>query len=192
MVDVKEFHESKHSAYSFELASLIEESQFECEEVLVEQEYGEYMNFDNFQHIKGKEYGDLDVLVETDEGCLYIEVKTNPSDEDILDGKKQMAKAAYLLEDVDYTISLTDEEINQLTSEKISKWDLQTSMFEPDLWYLTLDDAQKTKPKQYELPQHEKNLDPSDFNVESDFAWSDKEVKVENLPDKMPRANIAL
>lgn len=76
-MDVKD-HQIKHSLYCEKLKKLVEASELDCGEVLVEQDYGEYMDFKAMEKTGGRTYGDFDLLVELGEEYLCIEVKTSP------------------------------------------------------------------------------------------------------------------
>lgn len=165
---------------------MIEESSLESSQVLTEQTYGELMDFESFEHEAGQVYGDLDVLADLDGSYLYIEVKTNPSQQDLSKSEEQLAKAAYLLDPIEYTVSLTDSQIDQLTVQEISEWDLDSSQFDPPLYQLTLKDAQKSKPGKY-TPSENNDSDILEVDIKNEFEWSSDEVMTENLPNQWPR-----
>lgn len=179
-MNAKENPQTKHLNYAKNLAQKIENSSLKYEEISIEQAYGEYMDFQDFEHKSGQEYGDIDILIEKTEGNLYIEIKTNPKPEDLKCAKQQEAKAAYLLDSIEYTCTLTDKEIDQLTAQEISNWNLEHTKFEPPLEHLQEKDKDKNKPQKHQQTQ-QTGSEP-DFHIENDFTWESKEVQTENLP----------
>jgi len=179
-VDAKD-HQHKHTKYCKKLAQLLEDSSLQTTEIYIEQPYGEYIDPNTLEHKSGQEYGDLDVLVGLGEKYLNIEVKTNPSKEDLTHSQEQLAKAAYHLEPIEYTLTLTDSEIEKITPQDIENWNLNKNKFNKPTKHLTLKDAQKTLPQPYQPTKNQEEYE-IDTDLQNNFQWETEEVQTQNLP----------
>lgn len=188
-VDTKD-HSTNHSKYCQKLVNLIKQSDFEYDNLYTEAEYGEVMDFDSMKWVSGQLHGDLDILLETTDGDLYIEVKTNPIPQDLEKGISQQAKAAYLLDFVDYTIMLEDEEIDQLNLDKITDWLEHIQEFDPPLEELNQKDKEKTKPVQADETEEDEPVEKEEieYDIQNEFTWESHEVNTGNLPDSWVRS----